>query len=96
METRVLSDNQIGKLHDTSMAILDRVGVQIPHEDMLRRLEAAGARVDHAAQRACLGEKLVLGCLQQAGKQYTLYGRDLSRRAAFGQGKRNYNSVVGG
>lgn len=31
----------------------------------------------------------------QAGKQYTLYGRDLSRRAMFGQGRRNYNSIAG-
>jgi trimethylamine--corrinoid protein Co-methyltransferase len=34
-------------------------------------------------------------CLGQAGKLFTLYGRDLDRKACFGQGKRNFNSIAG-
>ena len=33
--------------------------------------------------------------IEQAGKQFTIYGRDISRQAAFGYGTRNYNSVAG-
>ena len=38
---------------------------------------------------------LVERSLQQAGKQFTLYGRDLNKTAPFGQGARNYNSIAG-
>jgi trimethylamine--corrinoid protein Co-methyltransferase len=38
---------------------------------------------------------LVTRCLKECGKQFTIYGRDRSRRAAFGFGQRNYNSVAG-
>jgi len=62
---------------------------------MLHRLEAAGATVDRAAQRARMPEELVLRSVQQAGKQFTIYGRDLARMAAFGVGRRNYNAIAG-
>ena len=95
MISRVLTDDQIERVHKASMAILDRVGVQVPHEDMLDRLKAAGARVNRASQRAYLPEDLVMRCVASAGKQFTLYGRDKSKTALFGQGKRNYNSIAG-
>jgi trimethylamine--corrinoid protein Co-methyltransferase len=34
-------------------------------------------------------------CLRSAGKTFTLYGRDRTRAAAFGAGRRNYNSTAG-
>jgi trimethylamine--corrinoid protein Co-methyltransferase len=33
--------------------------------------------------------------LEQAGKEFTIYGRDMSNVARFGQGERNYNSIAG-
>ena len=95
MFASVLTEEQIERIHAASMAILDRVGVQVPHEDMLDRLAASGARVDRQSQRARMGADLVERCLGQAGKQFTLYGRDLSKTAAFGVGRRNYNSIAG-
>ncbi len=38
---------------------------------------------------------MVMDLLAKAGKRFTLYGRDLSKKAEFGFGKRNYNSVAG-
>ena len=95
MFSSVLSDEQIQRIHDASMALLSRVGVVVPHPDMLSRLEEAGAQVDHDAQRVRLSEELVLSLIAQAGKHFTLYGRDLTKTAAFGQGQRNYNSIAG-
>jgi len=91
----VLNDDQIGRIHKASVAILERVGVQVPHEDMLGRLESAGARIDRASQRARIPEELVMRCVAQAGKRFTLYGRDLARTASFGAGRRNYNAIAG-
>jgi len=95
MFATVLTEAQIERLHAASLCILKRVGVLVPHPEMLCRLESAGARVDHAGQRAYLGEELVMGALGQAGRQFTLYGRDLANTARFGQGQRNYNTSAG-
>ena len=62
---------------------------------MLRLLAAAGAEVDAQSQRVKLPEKVVQESLDRAGKSFTIYGRDRSRRAEFGVGKRNYNSIAG-
>jgi len=95
MFCRVLSDDQIRRIHDASMAILDRVGVVVPHEDMLNRFEEAGADVDRSRQRVRIPEALVMRSVEQAGKEFTLFGRALTRTARFGQGSRNYNSIAG-
>jgi trimethylamine---corrinoid protein Co-methyltransferase len=95
MQAEVLSSDQIGRIHAASMAVLERVGVVVPHEDMLDRLRQAGAKVDRAAQRVRIPEDLVQRSLASAGKQFTIYGRDPARAAAFGVGRRNYNSIAG-
>jgi len=95
MIARVLSESQIIRAHESSLSILERTGVHIPHQEVLSRFADAGAQVDWAKQIVRIPADLVMHSLDQAGKQFTLYGRDLSRRAEFGVGKRNYNSVAG-
>jgi trimethylamine--corrinoid protein Co-methyltransferase len=89
MISRVLDDSQIRRIHEASLQILAEVGVEVPHADMLARFADSGAAVDRQAQRVRIPRALVEKSLSQAGKRYTLYGRDLQRTAAFGQGRRN-------
>jgi trimethylamine---corrinoid protein Co-methyltransferase len=91
----VLNDDQIRRIHECSVRVLEDVGVVVPHEDMLRRLSDAGARVDWDTERAYIPEDMVAASLDSAGKQFTIFGRDRSRTAAFGYGERNYNSIAG-
>jgi len=95
MIASVLSGEQIEKIHKTSLAILERVGVVVPHDEVLDRFAAAGARVVRGEQRVRIPGELVTKSIVRAGKQFTLFGRDLSRTAEFGVGKRNYNSIAG-
>ena len=95
MFSSVLSADQVARIHEASLGILERVGVHVPHAEVLDRFAAAGASVDRAAQRVRIPPDLVMRSLGQAGKQFTLYGRDPARTARFGQGTRNYNSVAG-
>ena len=95
MFSQVLTPEQIARVHQASLRILERTGVSVPHADMLGRFADAGASVDHAQQRVRIPPELVARCLASAGKQFTLYGRDLRRTARFGQGCRNYNSIAG-
>ncbi len=95
MICRVLSDAQIEKIHRASLDILERVGVVVPHEGILDRFSDAGAKVSFREQRVWIPADLVERSLEQCGKHFTIYGRDISKTAAFGLGKRNYNSVAG-
>ncbi len=91
----VLASSQISKIHEQSLAILAEVGVEIPHVDVLKLFDDAGARVDHSSQRVRIGPHMIERCLGSAGKRFTLYGRDIDRRAVFGHGERNYNTSAG-
>jgi trimethylamine--corrinoid protein Co-methyltransferase len=95
MFAKMLTDRQISQIHETSLAILERVGVQIPHPEMLSMFADAGAKVDHDLQYVRIPSELVTHSLEQAGKEFTIYGRDMSNVARFGQGERNYNSIAG-
>ncbi|MDQ1258036.1 MAG: glycine betaine---corrinoid protein Co-methyltransferase, partial [Candidatus Hydrogenedentes bacterium] len=95
MKLSLLSDDQVRRLHEASLSILSRTGVQIPHERMLGLFAEAGAQVDFAAQRVRIPEAVVMRALDTAGKQFTMYGRDRTKTAAFGVGARNYNSAAG-
>jgi trimethylamine--corrinoid protein Co-methyltransferase len=95
MKITLLSNEQIGRLHEASLRILATIGVHVPHEEMLRLLAEAGAEVHKPTQIAKLPEKLIQESLQSAGKSFTIYGRDRRQQAEFGVGKRNYNSIAG-
>jgi len=83
---QVLSDPEIKAIQDTSCAILRDTGVMVHHDEMLRILGEAGAKIDGDHRIARLSEKLVMDSIAQAGKQYVLYGRDRHRTARFGYG----------
>jgi len=95
MFASVLSLDHIERIHTVSLEILERVGVVVPHEEVLARFSDAGAAVEGPAHRVRIPAELVDRSLKQAGKRFTLYGRDVSRTAEFGVGRRNYNSVAG-
>ena len=86
MFAKMLTDRQISQIHETSLAILERVGVQIPHPEILGMFADAGAKVDHDLQYVRIPPELVTRSLEQAGKEFTIYGRDMSNVARFGQG----------
>ena len=95
LSVSVLSDDQIERIHSASLAILSETGVEVPHPDLLGRFADAGASVNISARRVRIPPDLVERCLASAGRSFTLYGRDPARRAAFGRGRRNYNSIAG-
>lgn len=82
----IISPVEIEAIHNGSLRILDSVGVHLPDAECLAVLAEAGAQVDVFGQEARLPARLVEETLRQAGKQYTLHGRDPGRVARFGMG----------
>ena len=95
MISQALTSDQIRRIDVASREILQRVGVHVPHDDMLSRFADAGATVDRDSKIVRIPPELVDRSLASAGKQFTIYGRDLAKTAEFGFGKRNYNSIAG-
>src|SRR3974377_1592736 len=56
---RVIEPEQMEKLHRGTLEVLERTGLQIQGEFLLRALADAGCRVDFAAHRAWFPPELV-------------------------------------
>jgi len=95
MVIKVLEDEQITKIHNASLEILERCGVVIPHRKILELFADTGADVSFNTNRVKIPPDIVMHLLNKAGRSFTIYGRDISRRADFGKDKRNYNSIAG-
>jgi trimethylamine---corrinoid protein Co-methyltransferase len=94
MLVSLLPDDQLGRIEEAALRILERTGVQIPHPEALKLFAEAGAQVDDA-QRVRIPRELARRSIASCGKQWTIYGRDRDRTAAFGVGQRNYNTTPG-
>ena len=95
MIVKVLTDQQINKIHQKSLEILETIGVNIPHSEILTRFAEKGTVVDLNKKLVKIPSELVMELLSKAGKEFSLYGRDLTKKAEFGFGKHNYNTSGG-
>ncbi|MHC4369957.1 MAG: trimethylamine methyltransferase family protein [Planctomycetota bacterium] len=86
IHVEVLSDKEIGAIHDGTIRILRDTGIMVHHDEALELLAQAGASVDKDSKIARLPERLVIESIELAGKKYVLYGRDPKRTARLGYG----------
>ncbi len=80
-----LSLGDVEKIHDTSMELLDSVGVQFHHGEALSVLQEHGARVD--GHTVYLGEKQVRDAVGMAPARFTMYARNPGRNVTVGDGE---------
>jgi trimethylamine--corrinoid protein Co-methyltransferase len=84
---RVLSDSQIEELHFYALEILERVGIEVIHEEALSLLQAAGARIENSLVR--ISEDMVQKALVTVPSRIVLANRD-GQRCMFLEGHRSY------
>ena len=95
MRVKILNEYQIQNIHEKSLEILEKVGIRIPHMDILSFFDKEGADVNFNKNQVNLPKNLVMELISKAGRNFTLYGRDLTKKAEFGMKKRNYNTTAG-
>ncbi len=76
LEFKVLSDDEIKKIHNTSLKVLEQIGIHMPHPEALNVMEKAGAKVEKNSALVKMPPQLVMDCVAKAPKSVTLYGRD--------------------
>ena len=69
-----LTDEQVKQIHQASLAVLARTGVQVEEPDALRLFREAGADVD--GNRVRLSQSLIEDALDKAPSRIVLAGRD--------------------
>ena len=77
----VLSADQIESIHDSSLKVLEEIGMDFLDEDALAILKAAGAEVAPGTQRVRFPRGLVLESVAKAPSEFTLHARKRIRQA---------------
>jgi trimethylamine--corrinoid protein Co-methyltransferase len=91
----VLSADQIEAIHETSLRILETLGIEVMSEGALGILRAAGAEVDGASRVVRLDRGLVQKALATAPASFTLTPRNPERRITLGGNHVNFGLVAG-
>ena len=73
---RFLDPDEEGLLHEQSIRCLERIGVMVKSEAVLKSLERAGAKVDYKREVAKLPESLVMECVKKAPKEIAMGARN--------------------
>lgn len=76
LRLEILNDSDIEQIHETTLKVLEEVGVRFPSEAALDIFEDAGARVDRSTEMVWIPRDLLLEALGRAPAQYALAARD--------------------
>lgn len=72
---RILTDEEMGQIHEASLEVLEKTGLRMDHPLAMEKLAGAGARVDKSRQKVYLTKELVEKALKTAPKSFTCAGR---------------------
>ena len=75
----MLSNDNIEKIHQTSLNILENIGVKVMNESMKRYLKKIGAATDGAGDRVKIPRQVVQQCLDNSVKDISFYTIDGKR-----------------
>lgn len=88
-----LSQEQILRIHDASMAILQEVGVDFRDAVALQQWRAAGAKID--GQRVYLDRAHVMELISSIPEEITLHARDPRKSVTIGKGRSIFVPMTG-
>lgn len=84
MVLNLLSKEDVYNIHLTSLDILQKIGVVIPSEEVLTKLDDAGAQVDFKHQRALIPQYLSEEAIRKTPHRFPVYSRDQKTRKFLG------------
>ena len=87
---RFISDDDIEKVHEKTLHLLEMVGCQFQHEVVLKKLEKAGAMVDMQSHVVHFPRNLVEECIKLVPQEYILAGRESKNDIQFPLGENEF------
>jgi len=85
-ELFLLEDEELQRIHHTSLRILGETGIAICHPQAVRIMQQHGARVDSEQQRVWLSEELIGRALPTVAREFTLTGSEPVHDVPLGAG----------
>jgi trimethylamine---corrinoid protein Co-methyltransferase len=82
--TPVVSDDELEAIHQTSLQILEEMGMDFMHEGARAILRQAGAEVRAGSERVRIPRELILQAIQTCPSEFTLHARNPERNVAIG------------
>jgi len=79
-----LSPDDIEKIHNTSMKVMEQVGVKFPHEDVLELFAKHGFRTD--GEKVFFEEQQVMDALASVPRPFTIYAPNPDKNVVVGDG----------
>lgn len=89
------SADQIDAIDNTSLCMLEEIGIRVLSKEARDFYRDAGALVDETTQQVRIGRDIIKNAVAQAPSEVTLYSRDPERNVTIG-GNRVVVSTVGG
>ncbi len=90
----ILSADQIEAIHDSSLKVLEEIGMDFLDEESLAILSSAGAEVQPGTQRVRFPRGLVLESIAKAPSEFTLHARNPEHTLTAGGNHLNFGSVA--
>jgi trimethylamine---corrinoid protein Co-methyltransferase len=90
----VLSADQIESIHESSLKVLEEIGMDFLDEEALAILKTAGAEVQAGTQRVRFPRGLVLEAVAKAPSEFTLHARNPQHSLTVGGNHLNFGSVA--
>ena len=82
--TPVISEDELEAIHQTSLQILEEMGMDFMHEGAREILRQAGAEVRPGSERVRIPRELVLQAIRTCPSEFTLHARNPERNIAIG------------
>lgn len=92
----LLSKEDMHKIHEQALIILEKTGIWVDHEKALAMLKDNGADVDFETRMVKFPPQLVEKCLELAPRKITLAGRDPQQDLLLEPGGAMYSRNTGG
>ncbi len=95
MEVRLepFSRDEIGKIHDATVRVLEGTGVKVLEEEAVRLLTGAGAGYDKGTRAVRIPERVLMDSISAAPSRFKLCSRDGKHDLSFGEGKVHLSSM---
>ena len=90
-----LSAEQLGRIHNASMRIVEEIGIDFLDSEALDIWEKAGAKVDHANQHVWIDRHLLMETIGRAPHSFELRARNPERHLTIGENYINFCTVGG-
>jgi trimethylamine---corrinoid protein Co-methyltransferase len=85
--TKVLTNDEVGKIHNNSMRILEKTGIHVNSDQVLRIASELGLTVNMDAKIVKFPQNIVIDCLESVPSTINLYSFDGVLAAELGTGK---------